>query len=342
MSLSDKQVQALADAVATWQMQEVYYVLTTLDEEVAIILPQKLNRGKMLFFFIRYGTLVFIALQLSRDYQNYLVVSPMTCKVLFVFKDVVPAMVSSAAAPRDKMQSRSTAALALCLGALLQVKGLFLSGILVLSMGPRIVTLIFTIVSEIQYPAQTVSNLDTELGYPCYMPSTEQWLKLTISETGLDIRTYIHFATTAGLFLLAGATLIVRYKGHNGQLIRVLRRDGGLYYITLAGIRFGQAITRTPAVIAISQLDSSPGYVTLTIASYILIPTAAQRLMINLRKADYMGSRPIASKLLFAPHPPGLEDGESSDTDIHGFSEMGTEGCNGRRRASATGSLRSA
>lgn len=27
-----------------------------------------------------------------------------------------------------------------------------------------------------------------------------------------------------------------------------------------------------------------------------------------MRKVDYMGSRPVASKLLFAPPPPGSED----------------------------------
>lgn len=30
--------------------------------------------------------------------------------------------------------------------------------------------------------------------------------------------------------------------------------------------------------------------------------------MINLRKTDYMGSQPVASKLLFAPPPLGSED----------------------------------
>lgn len=39
----------------------------------------------------------------------------------------------------------------------------------------------------------------------------------------------------------------------------------------------------------------------------------AQRLLINLRKIDYMGSQPVASKLLFAPPAPGSED----DTEWH-------------------------
>lgn len=37
------------------------------------------------------------------------------------------------------------------------------------------------------------------------------------------------------LLILAIITVTVRYKGHNGRLFEVIRRDGGLYYITLAG-----------------------------------------------------------------------------------------------------------
>ena len=37
--------------------------------------------------------------------------------------------------------------------------------------------------------------------------------------------------------------------------------------------------------------------------------------MINMRKVDYTGSEPIASKLLFAPPAPGSEDDIESDFD---------------------------
>ena len=45
------------------------------------------------------------------------------------------------------------------------------------------------------------------------------------------------------------------------------------------------------------------------------MPILAQRLLINMRKVDYLGSKPIASKLLFTPPEPGSED------DIEGDSE---------------------
>ncbi|KAJ3546852.1 hypothetical protein NMY22_g1886 [Coprinellus aureogranulatus] len=240
------------------------------------------------------------------------------------------------------------AALALCLGALLQVKGWYLSGIMMISIGPRIVASIFNLIGNIQYPgavqchiqacishlpmlhsAEPVSDLDKELGYPCYLPSPEQWVKLTIAYIGHDIRFYITFATTAVLLLLAGAALVVRYKGHKGHLVQVLRRDGGLYYIVLAGIRLAGAMTRTPAIMSLSQLDSNPGVIVLDASSFVVVPILAQRLMINLRKADYMGSQPIASTLLFAPPPPGSEDNEDQGPENQDLLEVNVENSHG-------------
>ena len=39
-----------------------------------------------------------------------------------------------------------------------------------------------------------------------------------------------------------------------------------------------------------------------------------QRLLINMRKVDYVGSQAVASKLLFAPPAPGSEDDLDGDT----------------------------
>jgi hypothetical protein len=44
-----------------------------------------------------------------------------------------------------------------------------------------------------------------------------------------------------------------------------------------------------------------------------MIPILAQRLLINMRKVDYMGSEPVASKLLFAPPAPESEDDLEAD-----------------------------
>ncbi|KAJ3548141.1 hypothetical protein NMY22_g1375 [Coprinellus aureogranulatus] len=295
MGLSDEQVRALADTVTMWRLQEytesrfmlyyrirqvdppsvpfcalyIYYVLTTLDEEVAVILPQKWNRGKMLFMITRYGTLIYVSLHLPRDFRNYFVATPVMCKIWVVICNAIYYLYTCAC----------DAALALCLGALLRVRGLYLAGIMVISTGPRIVTAIINSIGYVQYPGAVqchIFSLFKELGYPCYAPSAGQMAKRTIIPLGVDIRAYITFSTTAVLFLLAGVALIVRYQGHNGRLVQVLRRDGGLYYIALAGIRFGLAITRTPAILAISEMDSNPG--AMVIHVYVVCHVPSQQM----------------------------------------------------------------
>ena len=56
--------------------------------------------------------------------------------------------------------------------------------------------------------------------------------------------------------------------------------------------------------------------------------------MINMRKVDYMGSQPFASKLLFAPPQSDSED--DLDDDLDGSLEM-SEDSSGLRHPSITG-----
>ncbi|TEB28583.1 hypothetical protein FA13DRAFT_773106 [Coprinellus micaceus] len=143
MAISAEQIQALSDAITIWRRQEsiniafyclyVYYVLTTVAEEIAIILPQRWNRGKMLYMICRYGLLVVIALEFSRDYRNYYPTSPNACKVLFIITRVV----------YNIFIVVCDFSLALCLGALLQAKALYLVGIVILSCGIPLVNAIF-------------------------------------------------------------------------------------------------------------------------------------------------------------------------------------------------------
>ncbi|KAJ3536606.1 hypothetical protein NMY22_g5961 [Coprinellus aureogranulatus] len=89
--------------------------------------------------------------------------------------------------------------------------------------------------------------------------------------------------------------------------------------------------------------DQSTGFQSrlISMLEIIVIPTLAQRLMINLRKADYAVSRSIASELLFAPPPPGLENSELQDHDNQDQFEMNTgnsHACSGSGDLTATGS----
>ncbi|TEB28588.1 hypothetical protein FA13DRAFT_1735429 [Coprinellus micaceus] len=260
MTMSPEQIQALSDAVAMWRLQEciyiafyclyVYYVLTTMAEEVSIIFPQRWNRGKMLYTIIRYGTIVLIALQFSRDYRNYFSISPMACKILATTYDAI----------RYAAYLACDFSLALCLSALLQVKSMYLVGIVTLSCGIPFVNAIISIVSGFQYPAERVSLLDAELGYPCYFPSSGSWTEKTVRYSGRDIRSYVNLVATTLLAMLGIMTLVARYKGQGGVLVQVIRRDGGLNYLSLLVIRMVTAIIRTPTVILASELEASPAY----------------------------------------------------------------------------------
>ena len=49
---------------------------------------------------------------------------------------------------------------------------------------------------------------------------------------------------------------------------------------------------------------------------YAIVPILAQRLMINMRKVDYLGSEPIASTLLFAPQGPSEKSEGCSENGV--------------------------
>ena len=52
---------------------------------------------------------------------------------------------------------------------------------------------------------------------------------------------------------------------------------------------------------------------------YAIVPILAQRLMINMRRVDYLGSAPLASTLLFAPQ----EESDGSDDSIENGASAG-------------------
>ncbi|TEB28638.1 hypothetical protein FA13DRAFT_775290 [Coprinellus micaceus] len=258
--ISAAQIQALADAVEWSRISEdiyiafyclyVYYFLTTLAEDVSIILPQKWNRGKIIYVLVRFGTLAFITLQLLRDYRSYFLFSPGACKALYFMT----------ATSLYTVVLTCNLSLGLCLGALLRAKTLYLAAIVILSCGIPFVSAVIGLVSVIQYPAEPVPFPFDELGYSCYIPSPAQTASQTILSVGRDIRAYVNLVTTALLMLVGAVTLIVRYKGSGGHLIQVIRRDGGVHYLSLLAIRMAAAIIRTPAVVPASESDGNSAY----------------------------------------------------------------------------------
>ena len=99
-----------------------------------------------------------------------------------------------------------------------------------------------------------VSLLEEELGYPCYIPEIEK----TVISIGHNIRSYFNLIGTARALLLYPTTiregrlgeadpchpvlallgivaLVTRYRRRGNRLVQVVRRDGGLHYLTLLG-----------------------------------------------------------------------------------------------------------
>ncbi|TEB29604.1 hypothetical protein FA13DRAFT_1734384 [Coprinellus micaceus] len=266
MALSAEQIQAIADAVASWRLQECifiafycfyfYYIVTTLDEEVSVILPQRWNRGKTLYMIIRYGLLVVISLQLSRDYKNYFSISPGGCKALYFLHDVTYRVVVFIC----------NFSLALCLSALLRAKFIYCVAIVFLSCALPTVSAILNLMLIIQYPAQPISALDVELGYPCYAPSADEWAEHTpgFLYTGRDIRAYLNLVFTTLLALLGVVAFVLRYRGQGGGLVRVITRDGGMHYLFQLALKLSSAILLTPKLVPPSSLHSSPAYLVLS------------------------------------------------------------------------------
>ncbi|KAJ3521208.1 hypothetical protein NMY22_g12410 [Coprinellus aureogranulatus] len=344
-------VQELKDAVSTWRMQEYIlcanvsfwsYPLTLTPEQyrstpytyitasqlskklsIATVHSQRWGLGRILFIILRYVTALQISINMATIYRTYFHISPKICKGLAIVSDTSYGIVNLTA----------DVTLGLCLSALLGAKPLYLAVILFLCATYPIVTWIFNLIGNIQIPAQEVGILDTELGYPCYAASSEDFFG-TVAGLGRDARTYINFARTAILMMLAIAVFALRYREKSGQLLQVLRRDGGLYYLivtsmncptafsdapfysnqsTPSATRFASAFVYTPAIISSENLESNPAYIVLTGVQEVIVPILAQRLLINMRSVDYMGSRPLASTLMFASTPEeskGPEEGE--------------------------------
>ncbi|KAJ3538435.1 hypothetical protein NMY22_g5170 [Coprinellus aureogranulatus] len=368
MSLSEEEILSLAEDVTAWRLDEVgirfqdlgsvqdaheaflvpfcvpvsfttlyfYYVLTTIDEEVSIIFPQRWNGGKTLFMVIRYGTFAYVALHLSGQLRITVLLESLEIEYLSWMLSGIPKLLYDK--PRVVFHLVLLAcniSLGLCVGALLHAGRFLLLVIMIIAAASDVINgLIFEVAGFVQYPAEPITDLDRELGYPCYVLSTDVWISETITGLGFNVRIYLGFATTCLLIILALATIVLRYRGQNGRFIQVLRRDGGIYYLALAGqsiitshsgthaptpiheaIRLADAIVNTPGILPEGHLYSSPAVLLVLTMDKFCIPILAQRLMINLRKIDFEGSRPIASKILFAPRANDLSDELRTEDD---------------------------
>ncbi|KAJ3512896.1 hypothetical protein NMY22_g15202 [Coprinellus aureogranulatus] len=264
---------------------------------VATIYPQKWRLGKLLFVILRYFPFMIIAIDLASAE-----LSESCGYICSGMQGVVPSRDDLVVVLRiDDYAGDVT--LLLCLWALLGAskrRFLALFALLFTAM-PIALSIVFTSLKMTEPVPQTA--LDEAIGFPC------SWAAGARGTLHYAILQYVNSAKTAILALVATIVLFVRHRRHTGSLLRVIRRDGGIHYITLTVVRLMLAITNTPTV---TWAVTRPEIAAVTYGfGRLVVPVLGQRLLLNIRRVDYMGSVPMASTLLFAPS--SSSTGEASE-----------------------------
>ncbi|KAJ3517423.1 hypothetical protein NMY22_g13972 [Coprinellus aureogranulatus] len=240
--------------------------------------------GKIVFAIVRYGTLLYILVQLPFNYRTYLTVSPMFCKGRLLASSAILNLVALVA----------DVTVGICFCVLLGVRRLYyFAGIMILCSGLPTVYLVFQLLGYIHAPADPLTSLDMELGYPCYVPDNEA-VSEGLPGGNLDIYSYLNFARSVVLLVLGFVTLWIRLK-ERGKLTKVIGRDGGIYYISAAVIRFLGGILFTSAFIPQETLQASPVYPLFQGLNQMVIPILAQQLLLNIRTLENINPQSIVS-----------------------------------------------
>ncbi|KAJ3542453.1 hypothetical protein NMY22_g3507 [Coprinellus aureogranulatus] len=153
--------------------------------------------------------------------------------------------------------------------------------------------------------------LDEFLGYPCaFTPGKHP--------NHEAIAVHIVLARTSLSLAVGIATIIKRYRKQNHNLIRVIKREGGIYYMSLLILRFFASLAATP------EHFIRDDYEVLYTLRVLFTFTFADRLLLQMRKVDDPGTRRAISTLIFNPKTPvGQEsiDAETGEPTAHTSNE---------------------
>ncbi|TEB21696.1 hypothetical protein FA13DRAFT_1741619 [Coprinellus micaceus] len=257
----------------------LYHYILTFNDEVSQIWPQPTwKTGKILFLATKYTTIIYVAHLLILNWPHNYGISVPGCEALGTVVSVSGILARTFA----------EGTLWLCLYALLQGKSEFFYLLVVAFLAcsiPANVLNAIDVMSQRAVPQDTISLL---LGYPCNFLVRQ---RPDLSAIGA----YISLARTS-LTLVAGlATLIIRYRNQNHNLIRVIRREGGMYYISSLVLLFLACLTSTPKSPITNAVQSE------TIWSLKLLFTTvfADRLLLRMKKVDDPGTQAVISSLVF-------------------------------------------
>ncbi|RXW18147.1 hypothetical protein EST38_g7708 [Candolleomyces aberdarensis] len=202
-------------------------------EEVEKIWSQRWMLGKILFLLTQYSTLLgiipYIVLQ---DRIHIGAMDFKACLGLYWFTNIMMMIVSHSA----------EASLWLCLYALLGTKKRYLILFTTLFLLFVISSATFGLRYISTVRAVPISPDNERLGYGCdLVPSSA-----TITLSTFTIVAYLNLAKTALVAIAGVVTLLVRYRRQNNTLLNVIRREGGIYFLSMIVLRVCDTIFRTP------------------------------------------------------------------------------------------------
>ncbi|KAF6750003.1 hypothetical protein DFP72DRAFT_911566 [Ephemerocybe angulata] len=260
--------------------------------------PRRWRWGKALFLANQYFPLICCVFDILMGFRVYIVLPPKACTVMY--------QIFLLALNRVYLSSAELTLL-LCVHALLGARSIYLACIMAtylgLTLGENLI-----LISSFEEVSRTapLSEFDRELGYACTWEGTFA----TASANKRAISGYICVTKALCMFALVLFIFLVRYRRQAGtfKLFHVLRRDSGVYILSLTAIRLSAAVAGAfRPLVQLTQLHS--------ILNGLVVPILANRLLLNMWRTQDPEVRKTVSSILFDPSRPG-EDSEDDDEEF--------------------------
>ncbi|KAF6753823.1 hypothetical protein DFP72DRAFT_1046359 [Ephemerocybe angulata] len=285
-----------------------YNLLTTLSDEISMIWPQKWNSGKLLFLLTRYLPIFSGSLVFAYGYRSHTIMRPEQCSGLWWFNHVGGVVCGVL----------GELVVLLCLYALLGAKRIYL------------VLLVFSymaLILAVEIPATQLSievsralpatQLHDEFGYACNWEGVYSAAALR----GRQAATYLDLAREICVLILAVGVIFVRYRGCRGSLLETIRRDGGVYIVSVTMLRVGaivDLVLNSSSTFGISILT----FVLSSLEKYV-VPTLVCRLLLHMRRTEDQAVLSVVSTIPFEPPRPSANSEHEDDETVEGGVEMG-------------------
>ncbi|TEB36766.1 hypothetical protein FA13DRAFT_1787124 [Coprinellus micaceus] len=135
--------------------------------------------------------------------------------------------------------------------------------------------------------ALPLDPLTQALGFPCsFYPPNHMNL--------YSIATYLAVARNLVALILGMYTFTVRYRKQKNALIRVIKREGGMYFLSTLILKFFEALKATP------KSPIKDKYTIIWSLNWLCVNVFAERLLLLLKKIDHPGTQAVVSELMFA------------------------------------------